>query len=67
MDAHPPRPQPREKSKTALRRGHFTPGHHVIAKPNAPRFGCATTLAEQAMLFAEAAAREPADLNRTTD
>jgi hypothetical protein len=61
------KPQPQAKSKTALRRGHFTPGHQFIGKPNAPRTGNPTSNAEQALLFAEAARKEPATLNHNED
>ena len=52
MNKRPPRPQPAAKSKTDLRRGHFTPGHRIAGKAHA-RHAAATTLAEQAMLFDE--------------
>ncbi len=67
MKPHSPRPEPAPKSKTALRRGHFTPGPRIGGKTQPPRIGTATTLAEQAMLFAEAARVEPPELNHTED
>ena len=46
-----PRPNPAGKSKTDLRRGHFTPGI-LSAKKTAPaRGGSGTTRAEEALLF----------------
>ena len=67
MKPHSPRPQPAQKSKTALRRGHFTPSPQLGRKTHTPRIGTATTLAEQAMLFEEAARVEPPELNHTED
>jgi len=58
MQTH--RPHPPGKSKTALRRGDFTPGHPAARKDSTPRVNTATTHAEQAMLFSEASAKEPA-------
>jgi hypothetical protein len=60
--SHPP-----GKSKTDLRRGHFTPGHPVARKDHEPRRNTATTHAEQALLFSEAAAEEPAPYQQTMD
>jgi hypothetical protein len=45
------RPLPAGKSKTDLRRGHFTPGNPSAKKRPAPRRGTTTTNAEQALLF----------------
>jgi hypothetical protein len=67
MKAHSPRPHPAPKSKTALRRGHLTPGPTLGRKTQAPRIGTPTTLAEQAMLFEAAARIEPPELNHTED
>ena len=67
MKSHSHRPQPPAKSKTALRRGHLTPGNQLTGKTQAPRPGTATTHAEQTMLFAEAARQEPPELNHTED
>ena len=64
MGADSHRPQPPGKSKTDLRRGHFTPGHRVAGKAHAPRGGEATTHAEQALLFDDAAGGEPARPHR---
>lgn len=67
MKPNSPRPEPVPKSKTALRRGHLTPTTHLGGKMQPPRFGTPTTLAEQAMLFEEAARVEPPELNHTED
>jgi hypothetical protein len=48
-DSH--RPLPAGKSKTDLRRGHFTPGNPAAKKAPPPRRNMMTTNAEQAMLF----------------
>jgi hypothetical protein len=55
----PHRPKAPGKSKTDLRRGQFTPGRPVARKSEAPRANTATTLAEQGLLFADAARVEP--------
>ena len=67
MTVQPRHTHPPGKTKTALRRGHSTPGHPAAVEKSAPRVNTATTLAEQALLFAEAAAEEPAPQNRTVD
>jgi hypothetical protein len=64
---HSPRPHPAGKSKTALRRGYFTPGYPAAQKSPVPRGNTATTHAEQALLFEDAARVEPAELNHTED
>ena len=51
------RPLPPGKSKTDLRRGHFTPGLPTAKKSPAPRLDTKTTNAEQALLFDEDAGR----------
>jgi hypothetical protein len=58
MDSEPPSPLPPGKSKTDLRRGHFTPGLPTVKKSPAPIRSTSTTNAEQALLFDE-------DLGRT--
>ncbi len=67
MKSHFPRPQPPAKSKTALRRGHLTPGHPAARKDSPPRLQMPTTYAEQALLFAEAASCEPVLTDRPVD
>ena len=47
------KPQPPGKSKTDLRRGHFTPKPGAAAKATAHRRAVATTHDEQAFLFDE--------------
>jgi hypothetical protein len=47
------RPRPAGKSKTDLRRGHFTPGILSPKKTARPRSDTGTTADEQAMLFDE--------------
>jgi hypothetical protein len=51
MAGHSHRPHPPGKSKTDLRRGHLTPGHHAPSKPAAHSAPKATSHAEQALLF----------------
>ena len=60
--SHPP-----GKSKTDLRRGHFTPGHPAARKNSTPRVNTATTHAEQALLFHDAASEEPVHSDRAED
>jgi hypothetical protein len=51
MAGHPHRPASPGKSKTDLRRGHLTPGHHAAAKPVVHAAPKATSHAEQSLLF----------------
>jgi len=62
-----PHPHPPAKSKTALRRGHLTPGHPAARKMIPSRIHMPTTYAEQALLFAEAASEEPVPSDRPVD
>lgn len=65
MQSH--RPHPPGKTKTALRRGHFTPGHPAARKDTALSVNRAITWAEQAMLFTDAASQEPVHSDRDED
>jgi hypothetical protein len=47
------RPHPAGKSKTGLRRGHFTPGIALGKKAAPARGSNGTTRAEEALLFQE--------------
>ncbi len=60
-------PKPPGKTKTALRRGNFTPRHAAVTDESAARFHLPTTYAEQALLFAEAASEEPVPSDRPVD
>ena len=55
-------PLPPGKSKTDLRRGHFTPGHAIPAKPGMRVPPKATSNDEQALLFADAEMPDDATL-----
>jgi hypothetical protein len=55
---------PAGRSKTDLRRGRFTPAHPVAPKAAARSLPKATTHAEQALLFDEAAIPEAGSLPR---
>jgi hypothetical protein len=61
MSAHP---HPAGRSKTDLRRGRFTPAQPAVAKVHLRAAPKATTNAEQALLFNEPAAPEPASHSR---
>jgi hypothetical protein len=51
MAGHRHRPHPAGKSKTDLRRGHFTPGHPAAKKPAGRAAPKATSNTEQSLLF----------------